>query len=66
MLLEAVLAIRLSADTLAGVANPEHIFSAIIVLVVFFYALVKSLDFNRKKRLLDDTPTSKALGVFIG
>ncbi len=47
-------------------ANPEHIFSAIVVLVVFFYALVKSLDFNRKKRLLDDTPTSKALGVFIG
>ena len=66
MLLEAVLAIRLSADTLAGVANPEHIFSAIVWLVVFFYALFKSLDFNRKKRLLDDTPTSKALGVFIG
>ena len=66
MLLEAVLAIRLSSDTLARVANPEHIFSAIIVLVVFFYALVKSLDYKRKKWLLDDTPTSKALGVFIG
>ena len=56
----------MSADTLAGVANPEHLISAIILLAVFFKALAKSLDYNRKKRLLDDTPTSKALGVFIG
>ena len=47
-------------------ANPEHLISAIILLAVFFKALAKSLDYNRKKRLLDDTPTSKALGVFIG
>lgn len=40
----------------------------IIYLTLFFAALFLLLALNsgRKRRLIDDTPTSKALGVFIG
>jgi len=38
----------------------------IIGAIVALGCLIAALSFLRRKRLIDDTPTSKALGVFIG
>ena len=40
--------------------------SIIIGVLIALICLIAAFYFLRKKRLVDDTPTSKTLGVFIG
>ena len=47
-------------------ANPSDFSFAAIMLAGSGLALGFALDYKRKQRLLDDTPISKTLGVFIG
>ena len=47
---------------LAAQANP----AGLIPLAIGFILLLFGLNAGRKRRLLDDTPLSKTLGVFIG
>ena len=44
----------------------ENLLAALLVLLLSFAALAVALNLKRQERLLADTPTSKALGVFIG
>ena len=60
------LALGLAGDRSLGVLPPENMVPAILVLASSWAALAVALNLKRKMRLLDDTPTSKALGVFIG
>ena len=60
------LAMGFAGDRSLGVPPLENLVQAALVLPLSWAALKVALNFKRKQRLLDDTPTSKALGVFIG
>jgi hypothetical protein len=55
-----------AGDRSLGVPPLKNLVQAALVLPLSWAALKVALNFKRKQRLLDDTPTSKALGVFIG
>ncbi len=55
-----------ASDTPPCVVHPENFVPAALVLAAGGVALLSALNLTRKQRLLDDTPTSKTLGVFIG
>lgn len=60
------LAMGFASDRSLGVPPIENLVQAALVLPLSWAALKVALNFKRKQRLLDDTPISKALGVFIG
>ena len=60
------LAMGFAGDRSLGVPPLENLVQAALVLPLSWAALKVALNFKRKQRLLDDTPKSKALGVFIG
>ena len=60
------LALGLAGDRCWGVFRVINLVPAALVLSLSWAALKVSLNHKRNRRLLADTPTSKALGVFIG
>ena len=60
------LAMGFASDRSLGVPPIENLVQAALVLPLSWAALKVALNYKRKQRLLDDTPISKVLGVFIG